>query len=66
VAVLDAGAVLVALGMNGELVVYKPGDEFSTVAKYKVATTETWAHPLVTSKGFYVRDTENVTFWSLE
>jgi outer membrane protein assembly factor BamB len=64
--ILDAGSVLIALGVNRELVVYKPGDEYSVVAKYKVASKDTWAHPLVTSKGFYIRDTDTVTFWSLE
>jgi outer membrane protein assembly factor BamB len=66
VAILDAGSVLMALGVNRELLVFKPGDEYAEVAKYKVAAKDTWAHPLATSKGIYIRDTETVTFWSFD
>ena len=66
-AVVDAGAVMLALTVNSELTVFKPTDkEYSELAKFKVAETETWAHPVVAGNRFYVRDRESVTLWSLD
>jgi outer membrane protein assembly factor BamB len=66
-ALLDLGPVLLTLTLNGELTLFKPGEaEFAQVANYKVASTETWAHPVVTTTGIFIRDSETLSLWSLE
>ena len=66
-AVLDAGSVLMALPSNSELVVFKPGDkEFAEVAKYKVAETPTYAHPVAAGKRIFVKDQDSLILWAVE
>lgn len=66
-AMLDAGPVIVALTLNGELAVFKPGTpDYNQVARIKVAGTETWAHPVIAGNRLFVRDAESVALWSFE
>ncbi len=66
-ALLDAGSVILALTVNGDLTVFKPSDkEYAEVAKFKVGESETWAHPVVAGKRIFIRDRENVALWTLE
>lgn len=66
-AILDAGAVLLALPSNSELVAFKPdGEAFAEVAHYKVADTPTYAHPVVAGNRVFVRDRESVALWLIE
>ncbi|MCX5654422.1 MAG: PQQ-like beta-propeller repeat protein [Planctomycetota bacterium] len=66
-AVLDAGACLLALPSNSELVVFKPGDkEFTELAKIKVADTPTYATPVVAGKRIFVKDQDAVVMWAME
>jgi outer membrane protein assembly factor BamB len=66
-AILDAGACLLALPSNSELVVFKPSDkEFTEVAKIKVADTPTYAHPVIAGKRVFVRDQDAVTLWTIQ
>ncbi len=65
--VVDAGPVLLALTPQGELAVFEPSDkEYKKVAAYKVASTETYAYPVATSKGVYAKDKDAVTLWAIE
>ena len=65
--VLDAGAVLLALPANGELLVFKPTDKaYEEVARYKVAEKEVCAHPVVAGRHIYVQDLDSIALWSLE
>ena len=65
--VVDAGSVLVALSPAGQLVVFEPsGTEYKQLASYKVADGNTYAHPVVTSQGIYVKDKDAVTLWTFE
>jgi outer membrane protein assembly factor BamB len=65
-AIVDAGSCLIALAMNGELLVYRPSDkEYAEIAKYKVGDTEMWAHPIVTGKSIFVKDKTSVISWGL-
>lgn len=65
--VLDAGAVLLSLSSNSELVVLKPSkDKFEEVAKYKVAPTPTWAVPIVAGNRVIVKDRDSITLWTVE
>ncbi len=66
-ALLDAGAVILALTVNGELTVFKPSDkEYSELAKFKVDEGETWAHPVVAGKRIFIRDRDSVALWTIE
>jgi outer membrane protein assembly factor BamB len=66
-AILDAGAVLIALSSDGNLVVFKGNkDDFSEVAKYKVADGGTWAMPIVDGKHIFVKDRDALTMWTIE
>jgi outer membrane protein assembly factor BamB len=66
-ALVDAGAVLLGLTVNSELTVFKPsGEAYSELAKFKVAESETWAHPIVAGGRIYVRDRDNVALWTWE
>ena len=63
---VDAGPVFFALGGRGQLVAYKPGNQFAQLARYTVATTETWAHPVVAGNRIFVKDNETIALWSLD
>jgi outer membrane protein assembly factor BamB len=66
-AILDAGAVILALTLNGELAAFKPsGTEYVELTRIKVASTETWAHPVIAGKRVFVRDSEKVGLWTFE
>jgi outer membrane protein assembly factor BamB len=66
-AILDAGTVVLALPNNSELVVVKPGQkEYAEVAKFKVAESATYAHPVIVGNGVLVKDQDALTLWSLE
>jgi outer membrane protein assembly factor BamB len=66
-ALLDAGSVILALTLNGELAAFKPGNtEYAELARIKVASTETWAHPVVAGRRIFVKDSETVSLWTLE
>jgi outer membrane protein assembly factor BamB len=64
--VLQAGQVLWALTSQGELIVFKASDkQFEQLARYKVAETATWAHPVILPGGVLVKDESKLTFWQL-
>ena len=64
--IVSAGSCLLALPSNSEPIVFKPTDEqYSEVAKIKVAETATYAHPVVTGNGIYVKDAESLSLWTL-
>ena len=66
-ALLDAGSVILALTLNGELAAFKSGNmQYTELARIKVADSETWAHPVVAGKRIFIRDTDSVTLWTLE
>jgi outer membrane protein assembly factor BamB len=66
-AIVDGGSCLIALGLNGELSVYRPSDkEFAELAHYKVGEPEIWAHPIIAGKNIFIRDKESVALWSME
>jgi outer membrane protein assembly factor BamB len=65
-AVLDAGSVMLALGNDGQLVAFKPGDKYEELAKIKVSATPITAHPIVTGNMVYVRDANSVALLTIE
>jgi len=65
--IVDAGAVLLALPNTSELVVYKPDDKaYAEIAKYKVAETPTYAHPILSGKRMYVKDQQSLALYTVE
>ncbi len=65
--IVAAGPVLFALTPAAQLVVFKPDRaEFKQVASYKVADGGTYAYPVVTSAGVYIKDRDSVTFWTFK
>lgn len=66
-AILDAGSVLLALPMTGELIVYKPNPkQYEELARIKVADSQTYAHPILAGKNIYIKDMDALTLYTLE
>ncbi|MFC1738592.1 PQQ-binding-like beta-propeller repeat protein [Planctomycetota bacterium] len=66
-AIVDAGAVLLALPNTSELLVFKPdGKEYAEIARYKVADTPTYAHPIISGNRVFVKDQESVAMLVVE
>jgi hypothetical protein len=58
---------LIALPSKSELYVIKPDPkQYSQVAKYKVADTGTFAHPILAGKNIFIKDTESLALWTAE
>jgi outer membrane protein assembly factor BamB len=65
-AVLDLGSVLFALPSDSQLIAFKASDkEYSELARFKVADTPTYAHPVIAGNRIFVRDQENVALWMI-
>jgi outer membrane protein assembly factor BamB len=66
-AIVGAGSDLLALPSTSELIVFKPdGKAYSEIAKYKVAETETYAHPVISDKRIFIKDQDSVAMWTIE
>ena len=65
-ALVDAGPVIFALGGRGQLLVLKPGSAYAKLAQFTVASSETWAHPVIAGNRIFVKDNETVGLWSLQ
>jgi outer membrane protein assembly factor BamB len=65
--IVDAGSVLVALTPAGNLVFFEPSEQaFKEVAKYKVASGDAYAYPVLSGKRLFVKDKDSVTLWTVE
>ncbi len=66
-ALVDAGAVIIATTVNSELTVFRLNEKaYAELAKFKVADSEVWAHPVVAGNRVFVRDRENVALWLIQ
>ncbi len=66
-AMLIAGDTIFSLTNNGELIVTSVATKGATVVKkYKVADSETWAHPAIIGKRILVKDQNSLALLSLE
>ncbi len=64
--VVDAGKVLFSLTPAGKLVVFEPSDkEFKQLASYEVGS-KTYAYPIPTTQGIYVKDADHLTLWAVK
>ncbi len=65
--VVDAGSVLFALSPAGELVVYEPNPtEFKQIARYKVASGGTFAHPIIAGNRVFIKDANSAALLTIE
>ena len=65
-AIVDAGPVIFGLPGDSQLVVFKPSDkEYAEIARFKVAETPTYAHPVISGNRIFIRDQETVALWTI-
>jgi outer membrane protein assembly factor BamB len=65
--ILDLGEVLVCLPARAHLIFFEPsGKAYVELARYKIAETEVYAHPLIIGNNIFVKDKEMLTCWSLK
>jgi outer membrane protein assembly factor BamB len=65
--IVDAGAFLVVLANDSQLVIVKPDRaEYREIKQYKAAETVTYAHPVIAGKRIFVKDETSVTLWIVE
>ena len=56
-----------SLTPTAQLVVYEPSEkEFKELATYKVATTDTYAYPVLDGNRVFVKDKESLILWTFE
>lgn len=62
-----SGDLLFVLKDNGELMVGKatPGAAFTPAKTYTVATSATWAPPVISGNRIFVKDVETLSLWTL-
>ncbi|HZI94796.1 MAG TPA: PQQ-binding-like beta-propeller repeat protein, partial [Patescibacteria group bacterium] len=65
VALVALGDAVLALNDAAELVVIPAGGAtFAPLARYTVADSPTWSHPVPTAGGLLIKDRQNLTLWS--
>ncbi len=65
-ALVETGPLLWALTTTGDLIVFRASDkQFEPLARYKVAETATWAHPVIFPNAVLVKDELNLTYWQI-
>jgi len=66
-AILNAGAALLALTDEAKLIAMTPEmASYKALANYQVASSPTWAHPVVWEKNILVKDETALTLWRME
>jgi outer membrane protein assembly factor BamB len=65
-AIVRAGNLWFALETDAELVVARANPkQFEIVKRYMVADSATWAQPVLSGRGFLVKDVSSVTLWAV-
>jgi len=65
--ILDLGGVLACLPATGPLIFFEPSaTAYVELAKYKVAETDVYAHPLIIGDKIFVKEKEMLTCWSIK
>jgi outer membrane protein assembly factor BamB len=65
-ALVDGGDVMLALTTEKLLVVFDASDQaYKERARWTVAETATWAHPVVSGASIYIKDEKHLTRWTL-
>jgi outer membrane protein assembly factor BamB len=59
-----AGDVFVAVTTGGTLIVFRSSaSAFDVVARYTVADTPVWAHPVPAGRGVLIKDADSLAYW---
>ncbi|HWQ32331.1 MAG TPA: PQQ-binding-like beta-propeller repeat protein [Blastocatellia bacterium] len=62
-----AGNIMFWLTNDAELIVSRlTNNRVEPVRRYKVADSETWAHPVITGNRVLIKDNQSLALWSLE
>ena len=65
-AIQSAGDNLLVLTSDGELIVAKRApDKYEELRRYKIADSQTWAHPVLLGRDIVIRDAHSIAVWSL-
>lgn len=65
--IVDAGPVMLALTPASELIAFKPDEKaYTEVARIKVASSPTYAYPVVSGKRIFVKDQNDLTLFLVE
>jgi len=66
-AIARAGRTIFSLENDAELVVIRHNrTRFEPIARYEVASSETWAQPVMSGNRIFVKDVSSLTLWTLE
>jgi len=66
-AIVDAGSCLLALPEKSGLIAFKPdGKGYGELARYNVADTPIYAHPVIAGNRVFIKDQESVAMFMLE
>ncbi len=64
-ALLTAPGIVLALTTDAELMVLDAGaGEMRRLTSYRLAGSETWAHPAIADGGVFVKDADSLTLWA--
>jgi hypothetical protein len=65
--VVDAGSVLLALTPASELIAFQPdGKAYGGLARIKVGSSQTHAHPVVSGNRLFVKDQDAVLLYTVQ
>jgi outer membrane protein assembly factor BamB len=66
-AIARAGNTIFTLEDDSELVVLRHSRErFDPIARYKVATSDTWTQPVISGNRVFVKDVSSLTLWTID
>ena len=66
-AIVSAGSVLLLLTTDADLIVFRRSDKaFEQIRKYSVASSPTWAHPVIVGHGILIKDATTLALWDTQ
>jgi outer membrane protein assembly factor BamB len=66
-AIVRSGGLLFALKDDAELIVARPDRAaFQVLKTYTVASSQTWAQPVISGNRIFVKDVKSLTLWTIE
>ena len=66
-AIVRAGTTIFSLQDNAVLVVMRASRErFDPIRRYEVATSATWAQPVISGRRLYVKDVSTLALWTID
>ena len=65
--IVSAGPCLIVSNNDSNLIILKPdGKAYNEIARYKVADTPIYAHPVIAGNRIFVKDQDSVAMWIVE